>query len=115
GADHRLLADADVDEAVAQAGGEVTDGGAVLGRHDHDVRVLFGVFPQRAFVVHRTHRTISVSEVRVAAAVPWSSERSISISARVKFENHRSARRSMLGSPFPRTVRATTAVGFVAS
>ncbi len=51
-ADHRLFGDAGVDEAVAQHGGQVADGGAILGRHHDDAFVGQGKVFEGFFVTH---------------------------------------------------------------
>src|SRR5262249_53641212 len=112
-ADHGLLADADVDEARAEQRRQRTDGGAVLGGHDHDLGPLERQRGEGVGVgVHggTAHRTTSAGEGSPGGA-PWSSRTRASTSSGVKLANQRSARASMLGTPLPRTVAATIAVG----
>src|SRR5205085_10416242 len=94
--------------------GQVADRGPVLRGHDDDPRIALGQADQH-FFVGRHQRTTLTSDVRVARAPPRSSARSASTSPAVNATNQRSARRSMLDTPFPRTVLAMTTVGRDAS
>src|SRR5262249_19658578 len=106
-----LLGDPHIHEAMAQRLGQVPNRRAVLGRH-HDKPLIGESDLAECFLVASAfHRTTRASDAICAEAPPRSSSTSRSTSSGAKSQNHLSTRPSRDGSPFPRTVRATTARG----
>ena len=69
GADHRLLADSNVDETVAETRRQVSDRGAVFRGHHHETRVAVRDRREKVFVAGH-QRTTFTSDVSVARAPP---------------------------------------------